>query len=97
MSKHMDMLTGYNIKNECKVCKEKFVGYAELRDHVQTHGENFREPYGHPEAYRYGIKYVCMNCRHTRSMFYKGQCGFFIPIALKKPSNFDFSWSLSGP
>ena len=55
-SKHMDMLTGYNIKNVCKVCKEKFVGYAELRDHVQTHGENFREPYGNPEAYRYGIK-----------------------------------------
>ena len=49
----MDMLTGYNIENVCKVCKEKFRGYAELRDHVQTHGENFREPYGHPEAYRY--------------------------------------------
>ena len=49
----MDMLTGYNIKNMCKVCKEKFAGYAELRDHVQTHGENFREPYGHPDVYRY--------------------------------------------
>ena len=52
----MDMLTGYNIENVCKVCKERFRGYAELRDHVQTHGENFREPYGHPEAYRYFLQ-----------------------------------------
>jgi hypothetical protein len=48
----MDQLTGYNVTNVCKVCKKQFPGYAELRDHVQSHGEAFREPYGNPEAYR---------------------------------------------
>ncbi len=32
----MDQLTGYNVSNACKVCKAKFSGYAELRDHVQV-------------------------------------------------------------
>jgi len=44
--KHIDMLTGYNVSNTCKVCQERFPGYAELRDHVQTHGDAYREPYG---------------------------------------------------
>jgi hypothetical protein len=30
----------------------RFPGYAELRDHVQTHGDAFRDPYGNKEAYR---------------------------------------------
>jgi hypothetical protein len=55
-SKHIDMLTGYNIDNSCKVCKEKFSGYAELRDHVQVHGDAFREPYGNPEIYKENAK-----------------------------------------
>eukprot|EP00095_Tigriopus_kingsejongensis_P002958 snap_masked-scaffold243_size241480-processed-gene-1.11 protein:Tk02958 transcript:snap_masked-scaffold243_size241480-processed-gene-1.11-mRNA-1 annotation:"unnamed protein product" len=55
--KHMDQLTSYNVVNECKVCKEKLTGYAQLRDHVQGHGDNYRDPYGNPEAYReYGRK-----------------------------------------
>ena len=38
--------------NECKVCEKKFSGYAELRDHVQSHGEAFRGRYGNPEVYK---------------------------------------------
>ncbi len=48
--KHIEQLMAYNVSNECKVCQERFPGYAELRDHVQVHGENFRAPYGHPEG-----------------------------------------------
>ena len=48
----MDKLTGYHLSNDCKVCKEKFPCYADLRDHVQTHGDAFRDPYGNPEAYK---------------------------------------------
>ena len=40
---HMDQLTGYNICNRCKVCQKQFAGYAELRDHVQLHGDGYRE------------------------------------------------------
>ena len=35
-----------------KVCKKSFTGYAELRDHVQIHGDAYRDPYGNPEAYK---------------------------------------------
>ena len=49
---HMDKLTGYGICNECKLCKKSFVGYAELRDHVQTHGDMFREPAPNRELYK---------------------------------------------
>ena len=48
----MDKLTGYGVNNDCKVCKEKFTCYADLRDHVQTHGDAYRDPYGNPEAYK---------------------------------------------
>ena len=40
----MDQLTGYNICNRCKVCRKQFSGYAELRDHVQLHGDGYRDP-----------------------------------------------------
>ncbi|CAB4055037.1 KRAB [Lepeophtheirus salmonis] len=49
---HLDWLTGYNISNKCKVCQKTFSGYAELRDHVQNHGDAYRDPYGNPEAYK---------------------------------------------
>ena len=39
---HLDKLTGYDVANSCKVCKAHFNGYAELRDHVQQHGDMFR-------------------------------------------------------
>ena len=39
---HLDKLTGYDVANTCKVCKAHFNGYAELRDHVQQHGDMFR-------------------------------------------------------
>lgn len=55
-AKHIDQLTGYNVVNECKVCKNKFTGYAELRDHVQGHGDNYRDPYGNPEIYKENSK-----------------------------------------
>ena len=50
--RHMDKLTGYSVNNDCKVCKEKFTCYADLRDHVQGHGDAYRDPYGNPEAYK---------------------------------------------
>ena len=34
-----------------QVCKQKFNGFAELRDHVQTHGDSFRDPYGDKDKY----------------------------------------------
>ena len=40
----MDQLMGYNICNKCKVCRKQFSGYAELRDHVQLHGDGYRDP-----------------------------------------------------
>ena len=40
---------------------------------------------------------AALGLSHTRSLFYKGQCQFLISMALKKPSNFDINWSLSGP
>lgn len=40
---HMDQLTGYNICNRCKVCQKQFSGYAELRDHVQLHGDGYKD------------------------------------------------------
>ena len=49
---HIDKLTGYHVNNNCKVCKEKFTCYADLRDHVQSHGDAYRDPYGNPEAYK---------------------------------------------
>ena len=48
---HMDKLTGYGVSNECKLCKKSFTGYAELRDHVQIHGDMFREPAPNKELY----------------------------------------------
>ena len=41
---HMEQLTGYNICNRCKVCQKQFSGYAELRDHVQLHGDGYKDP-----------------------------------------------------
>ncbi|TRY75606.1 hypothetical protein TCAL_12570, partial [Tigriopus californicus] len=55
-AKHIDKLTGYNVVNECKVCKNQFTGYAELRDHVQGHGDNYRDPYGNPDVYKENSK-----------------------------------------
>ena len=49
---HMDKLTGYGVSNECKLCKKSFTGYAELRDHVQIHGDMFREPAPNKELYK---------------------------------------------
>lgn len=43
-NQHMDKLTGYNISNKCKVCLKNFAGYAELRDHVQLHGDGYKDP-----------------------------------------------------
>ena len=40
---HMEQLTGYNICNRCKVCQKQFSGYAELRDHVQLHGDGYKD------------------------------------------------------
>ena len=51
-SDHMDKLTGYDVSNVCKVCKTQFQGYAELRDHVQQHGDMFREPSANVERYK---------------------------------------------
>ncbi len=34
-------LTGYNVCNQCQVCKKSFSGYAELRDHVQVDTNSF--------------------------------------------------------
>ena len=52
MNAHMDQLTGYGVSNECKLCKKTFTGYAELRDHVQIHGDMFREPAPNKELYK---------------------------------------------
>ena len=52
MNAHMDKLTGYGVSNECKLCKKTFTGYAELRDHVQIHGDMFREPAPNKELYK---------------------------------------------
>ena len=52
MNAHMDKLTGYGVSNECKLCKKSFTGYAELRDHVQIHGDMFREPAPNKELYK---------------------------------------------
>ena len=49
---HMEKLTGYGVSNECKLCKKSFTGYAELRDHVQIHGDMFREPAPNKELYK---------------------------------------------
>ena len=49
---HMDKLTGYEVENICRACKKTFRGYAELRDHVQQHGDMFREPRANVEQYK---------------------------------------------
>ena len=47
---HMDQLTGYNSIRECKVCLKHFSGYAELRDHVQLHGDGYRDILGNNQV-----------------------------------------------
>ena len=46
----MDQLTGYNSIRECKVCLKQFSGYAELRDHVQLHGDGYRDVLGNNQV-----------------------------------------------
>ena len=35
-----------------QVCHRQFSGYAELRDHVQSHGDGYRDPYGNRHVRR---------------------------------------------
>ena len=43
-------MTGYNSIRECKVCLKHFSGYAELRDHVQLHGDGYRDILGNNQV-----------------------------------------------
>ena len=83
-NQHMDQLTGYNTCNRCKVCQKQFAGYAELRDHVQVHGDGYKDIL--PSTVQGGLKRNRKKSEVTKEVIIKrASTKILVPVA--KDSN----------
>jgi len=82
-NQHMDQLTGYNTCNRCKVCQKQFAGYAELRDHVQVHGDGYKDIL--PSTGQAGLKRNRKKSEVTKEVINRASTKILVPVA--KDSN----------